>query len=148
MSREQDLKNLKELRSEIYNLYVLSQEQENLKLNCDVLNKEYNDPQMPEVKQTPANNYANLKSKYSKNWKESHVSTKKLKLLTMICLSCLLIFLVYLFAMNISGDTQLLFHFNPEKVQLQDATDIGVGMMLIIDFIVIICTIVKYRREI
>ena len=146
--REKDLKNLKELREEIYNMYVQTKEQENAKLNYDVLEKEYNNPKMPEVKKTPANNYTTLKNKYSTNWKESHVSTKKLKVLTMICIICVLILFAYLFAMNISGDSQLLFHFNPEKVQMKDGADLGVGLMATIDVIIIICTIVKFRREI
>lgn len=146
--REKDLKNLKELREEIYNMYVQTKVQENAKLNYDVLEKEYNDPKMPEVKKTPANNYTTLKNKYSTNWKESHVSTKKLKVLIMICIICVLILFAYLFAMNISGDSQLLFHFNPEKVQMKDGADLGVGLMVTIDVIMIICTIVKFRREI
>ena len=146
--REKDLKNLKELREEIYNMYVQTKVQENAKLNYDVLEKEYNDPKMPEVKKTPANNYTTLKNKYSTNWKESHVSTKKLKVLIMICIICVLILFAYLFAMNISGDSQLLFHFNPEKVQMKDGADLGVGLMATIDIIIIICTIVKFRREI
>ncbi len=146
--REKDLKNLKELREEIYNMYVQTKVQENAKLNYDVLEKEYNDPKMPEVEHTPANNYATLKNKYSTNWKESHVSTKKLKVLALICIICILILLTYLFAINISGDSQLLFHFNGEKVQMKDGADLGVGLMATIDIIVIICTIVKFRREI
>lgn len=145
--RDKDLKNLKELRQEIYNLYVLSKEQENLQLNYDVLNKEYNDPKMPRVNQTPANNYTTLKNKYSKNWKGSHIATNKLKILFIICGICLLALLLYLFAMNLSGDTQTLFHFDPTKTEVKDIESMGAFLMALIDIVVIVLTIKKYRRD-
>lgn len=145
--RDKDLKNLKELRQEIYNLYVLSKEQENLQLNYDVLNKEYNNPQMPRVDQTPANNYTTLKNKYSKKWKGSHISTNKLKILFMICGICLLALLLYLFAMNLSGDSQTLFHFDPTKTEVKNIESMGAFLMALIDIVVIVLTIKKYRRD-
>lgn len=147
MSREQDLKNLKTLRTEIYNMYVLSKEQENLQLNYDILNKEYNNPKMPEVKHTPANNYTTLKNKYTRNWENTHVTTNKLKLLVIICGICLLAFMFYLFAANIYGNTQLLFHFDATKVKTADIETLGIVLMGLIDIVVVALTIKKYRRD-
>lgn len=107
MSRESDLKILRDMKDEIVEIYTLNEECQKLSRECEQLSKSIEHPEPFSFKKETANTQSQMQHEFDVQWRQSHVNADKYSIIFLIANTAIIAILSIIVMCDLLFDTHI-----------------------------------------